>query len=302
MMVEVSRESHSSKEEVLRLQPFRRFLQVGERVYPDLRGIVAHFDRTVPEYMWYPPNTMRKSHYVDELLKVVHGAGDTAAVSLTRQLIAEHLLYAAERKDRSRCSDLVRLLEEGRDTSVISLNFDCLLEEGGLDCHYGFTDFAYGGSLTGQVPLLKLHGSLNWGICCGCGTMGIVGPRHPHPLFYRTAKCPVCSGVVEPYILVPHIPPATRLRAIWACAEEAIASARELVVVGYSLPNHDHAVCVLLTKLQPDAVITAVDVLAEGESERDAEARVRSPYAHLGLGERVRIMLGGLEGYIARAD
>lgn len=141
--------------------------------------------------------------------------------------------------------------------SVITTNFDILTERGLRHVprprirrpgfHYGFgpEDLAGGGYPTythiqkiraaGKVPLLKLHGSISWSVRDGA----LVKYHDCRPAIRGDAA--IVAPIVEKS--VPDY-----LRPVWTTARNYLANAGAWIVVGYSLPNYDHAVHSLLAE------------------------------------------------------
>lgn len=91
--------------------------------------------------------------------------------------------------------------------------------------------------LTGAVPLCKVHGSLNWNRLPGSQEIELYQDLR---LGYRLDANP---AIIAP---VPETAPAAWLLPQWAEAERILRRADEWVVVGYSLPEYDVAVRLLL--------------------------------------------------------
>jgi len=96
-----------------------------------------------------------------------------------------------------------------------------------------------------HVPVLKLHGSLTWGQCRGCGkivpsTSWTIhnGTFTPPPWFQHK-----CGGMVEiPYIVPPTIYKTQYyavLSSVWAQAAKVLSEAESVCIIGYSLPAID---------------------------------------------------------------
>jgi hypothetical protein len=86
--------------------------------------------------------------------------------------------------------------------------------------------------LTGAIPLAKLHGSLNWAIE---GSKSIA--------IYQDTRAAFRNGGTA--AIVPPIPEKqvpSFLTPIWDAADELLAATDIWVVVGYSLPEYDHAI------------------------------------------------------------
>jgi hypothetical protein len=93
--------------------------------------------------------------------------------------------------------------------------------------------FYSGPNLTGRIPLLKLHGSLNWSID-GTKWVDTRNSRKPQT---RALILPP-GGSEKPSLLRP----------VWSGASEVLLSSEVAVVCGYSFPDYDEDVRNLLRK------------------------------------------------------
>ncbi len=114
---------------------------------------------------------------------------------------------------------------------------------------------------SGQVLLLKLHGSFNMRACQDCGQIYFayfyICAPDPNWAPVRYRQCEKCGGEVVDSIVPPkRTKSLVALRQIWAAAEEAIQSANELFVVGYSLPAYDVEAVELFKTTSPNCVST----------------------------------------------
>lgn len=153
--------------------------------------------------------------------------------------------------------DLVR---DSRSLSVVSFNYDTLVEDcldrAGLLYSYGsrkvlrYVDEGRERRLDKYDPdveVLKLHGSVNWGVCRGCKEApvhsdlinvlgGVYGLR-------RNASCRFCNKrYLESSIVPPVETKGTGLQPFeefWKRAHRAARRSREVIVIGYSLPPAD---------------------------------------------------------------
>jgi NAD-dependent SIR2 family protein deacetylase len=151
------------------------------------------------------------------------------------------------------------LAHYGKKISVITLNYDCVLE---YACYSMGVPFTYDRGRGEGVEILKLHGSINW-LSCRQPSCLEHGKVHVAELRYESITHEPDTGTVEPLIpdcpscstqLRPHIVPPTwakpldddTLRQAWARAFNQLAAAEALVVIGYSLPDADPKVRELL--------------------------------------------------------
>lgn len=145
--------------------------------------------------------------------------------------------------------------------AAITTNYDILIERGlrhrrmkrvfGPGCYYGGIPkpqllrgtqlpWAYQGNhieLEGEVPVYKLHGSLNW----SRGRDGLELFQDLRPAFRRRGDAAIIPPVPEKEI------PAW-LQPVWNSAEEDLAGAADWIVCGYSLPSYDVAITDLLRR------------------------------------------------------
>ena len=91
-------------------------------------------------------------------------------------------------------------------------------------------------SLTGRIPLAKLHGSLNW---AASATGSITLYQDTRAAFRQGGTAAIVPPIPE------KVPPAW-LSPIWMAASKLLAGTEIWIVVGYSLPEYDHAIRELL--------------------------------------------------------
>lgn len=168
---------------------------------------------------------------------------------------------------------LVRqLLDDGGSVSVLTFNYDLAVDfafyKENIDVDYSLTDDVRPVSLEPShrgVFLLKLHGSMNWVPCVNsdkCPSIVAYGMKdlRPDRMFWdrplesgaterlRISRalnhCPRCradAGQPRPVI----VPPTWNknhngVAPVWRRAAQRLRYARNIVIVGYSLPSTDH--------------------------------------------------------------
>lgn len=160
------------------------------------------------------------------------------------------VMAQAIREDCSYHNVLAEKLEP--KDAVISLNYDCLMDEGlrgcaarrwnpregyGLDVIEGADRWrVWGSGRTAHTPirLLKLHGSLNWDV--RDDGVALIGDPY--------ARVSAAGAVVPPLGRKP-VAEAPFLE-VWKEARIRVKSARRLIVIGFSLPPADYLVRSLL--------------------------------------------------------
>jgi hypothetical protein len=155
-------------------------------------------------------------------------------------------------------------LDDPQNAALITFNYDL-----GLECalYWRNRDIDYGLSapIAGAVPLLKLHGSLNWVRCAKCETLRVISmrqifeaqlaprsaSREPRILRHLRIKplldrlTPHCADA--PVLGIPALVPPSwnktqyhgAFRRIWARAAKELSEAEQIVIIGYSCPEAD---------------------------------------------------------------
>ncbi len=169
-------------------------------------------------------------------------------------------------------STYIELLKK---TTFITFNYDvCLdlslyikLKKNGWKMDYGLNEAIEHSS----VKLLKLHGSINWVVCRDCGRvfpldwatylndkknvppnekkvrLNFMDLYHLDKYqFFRESECKrKCTGMVDNFI--PAVVPPSwnktdlspEIKNVWRHAADAMASADQFYIIGYSLPETD---------------------------------------------------------------
>lgn len=182
------------------------------------------------------------------------------------------------------------IVERNSESIVISTNWDILLETHiNTELHtidYGTSYYnlstrerirrrleAWDGR---NVKILKLHGSLNWLKCPSCQRLYVsvdekaIDRGMIYPI--TCAKCQVQYHLpntrdygitLEPQIILPTFLKDlsnNHFKTIWSSAFEELTKAKELIFIGYSLPNADFEIRQLLARAVPDnCIITIIE-------------------------------------------
>jgi len=163
------------------------------------------------------------------------------------------------------------LAEESRSLTVVSFNYDTLVEDcfdhAGLLYSYGnrkvlrFVDKRNERALDRDGPdaeILKLHGSINWGICRDC-TEAPVGADMINAFggVYGLGRNKSCQFCGKQFLQSSIVPPVETkgaglqsFEAFWQRAHRATERAREVLIVGYSLPPADTQAVALIRGIE----------------------------------------------------
>ena len=156
----------------------------------------------------------------------------------------------------ARCRDA----RPAQTASVLTFNYDVSVDQA-FQFHGVPIDYALPSThSTHEVPLLKLHGSLNWARCTVCHAVVpwalreyLQRYRWGFPLDVQTVTMPIgthlrewqhCQQPVEPEpVLVPPTWSKTQyhetLASVWSRAAEELEGAESIFVLGFSLPPTD---------------------------------------------------------------
>lgn len=139
----------------------------------------------------------------------------------------------------------------GSRVTVISLNYDCIIE---YCCYCMGLPFTYHRSAGDGLEILKLHGSSNW-VSCGnteCDQNGVykvseiahnsaTGSDDNGFISVVDTQCHECGERLSPLIVPPTWAKSfdSSLKSYWTRAVEAISEAEAFVSIGMSLPESD---------------------------------------------------------------
>jgi len=164
--------------------------------------------------------------------------------------------------------------------------------------------------------LLKLHGSLNWRVPLGYAKPSpLEVVRHheewstAHPDEYRVPAQFVESVLEQEPVIIPPVLSKSSLmeqpilRFLWSRAYEALAEAKHVVFIGYSMPTTDISTGYLfregLRHVSPEKDITVVDYAGTAKDVNDKQPLVHAAYKKVfpKIGES-QIVLSGAKSWI----
>jgi hypothetical protein len=150
-------------------------------------------------------------------------------------------------------------LSDGR-VSVLTFNYDLGLDHG-LYWKRATVDYCLGEPERGAIPVMKLHGSINWARCPRCNSVvpwtlphyfanrswGLYEPgsRLVLNLASQLGEFTHCDGPVssDPVIVPPTWSKTEHYRElarVWQQAAKHLSEAENIFCIGYSLPDSDH--------------------------------------------------------------
>jgi hypothetical protein len=238
-----------------------------ESVYYPLRGVYPNIEDILSliDYVIQKKEALSKDYLLEDVITVrndlIYLIGDVIKGSIEKT--------SQTKKELSRVfiEKISDLLKNGANISIISTNYDVIIDNALLEikqsCNYGIrlryniywdtnrtktnsrpkkskncSFSGFGGEINkGDVPLLKIHGSLNWFYCPKCDELDITsGIKGATALVGDRSKflCvnPYCTSNYEPLIVTPtmlKVYENTFLQKLWILSENAISKANHLV-------------------------------------------------------------------------
>lgn len=205
--------------------------------------------------------------------------------------------FYGDKKKVSEYSILLKKFVEnlGENDAIISFNYDVLIDKILTDnkkCpDYGIDLDGYQkpNKFDKLIPLLKLHGSLNWRICPKCKKPRWIGYKHllemagddeisnkVHELFFKfLTACPMHKRLTIEETF--FIPPSWNKndyfynKDLWKSASEKLKNADKIIFIGYSLPQTDIYFKYLLSSFARNASVEVVDPNIENVAGRYLE-------------------------------
>jgi hypothetical protein len=218
-------------------------------------------------------------------------------------LIAQTLNEALRGRATHHPKLLKSVSEQGwlEHTTFISLNYDILIDNAILNMHREYDwDLDYrlqflkvqmpeADALTENrwhepregrsIPLLKLHGSLNWLYCPTCRGLTLT-PKQKGICHLQTnpelCRCAECHTLAVPIVIPPtyfKVLSNLYLRQIWHEAEKELLAAERIIFCGYSFPDADVHVRYLLKRaeINRDGDGPVVFIVNEHEEKPDQQ-------------------------------
>lgn len=248
--------------------------------------------------------------------------------SITAENIASFIGLTIENK-RKKLTTLSykKLIKDGYAEAIITTNWDFLLErseielqgklfdkdasinyDGIIEPYYGVTENAgY------SPPILKLHGSLNWGYCEVCGLIYYFNRPIFKILYSDDIPCKEHRHVkLTPFIVPPTLSklkltteksPYFQLASVWRKAYDYLKSCEKLFFIGYSFPDTDVQMKYFISSaLRNNTNLKDVIVVTKQEEDdnkmRDFKERYRSVLSKIPI--TPNFDCDGFEGFCER--
>lgn len=154
--------------------------------------------------------------------------------------------------------EFVEMALSRRSAAVITFNYDLAIDYAIQGCLMSLNYFLDADvARATSVPLIKLHGSLNWGACSSCQKLHAAKLKSPTDVepevkqysyridakqFFEIECCGQKGGVAGVTIVPPTWSKGEyhqKIGAVWRAAARHLSEARNIVVIGYSLPKSD---------------------------------------------------------------
>lgn len=187
-------------EDNVRFSNFGEFILLAASIHPELAWLPKEWKNRGWKVLDLYGKLLKK-HYVDEMLKFLQKQGNKEGAKLVKQLIFEHIAEASfdsPNKLYSRFRKEILKTKSPQTVSIISLNFDFMLNNKDFDYEVYFDyliDFEWIDpdrkefyKRSNSIPLIKLNGSLDWGICENCGRLHLYYPFMDRT-FYEGKAC-----------------------------------------------------------------------------------------------------------------
>lgn len=233
-------------------------------------------------------------------------------IELIRQLVFEHIAETGLDGNNLLYQKFVRCLTG--NTTIISMNFDCLLRRASRRASIGdnvyfdhfveFDDFDNKGKLDNKqkISLIKLNGSLDWAVCSKCEKKTLLFPHITKERFDKVYRCKIneCQGRLRPLIFLPHEEKDEIINVLWEKAREELKQATKITVIGYSFPPYDKDIINLFeTSISCNVTLDIFDFEENVSKRKSKEEEIRKCVKNIFPDKKnVKISLDGFQGYM----
>jgi hypothetical protein len=320
--------SNEIEERNREIEIFKKWGSLVANKYPefkyDFERITKEAEYSISNAMLNPTYSVEKAHYIDEFLEQAFKNKDIESINMTKNIIYSHLVESCKHEENSLYKLFITNILKNKSidgVAIISFNFDPLLHEyytnhnpDGYICIDYMINFDNIINRRGYLykngngfMLLKLNGSIDWGICQICKRISLYSV-YLHKEFYENQICKNnnCGGEIEPYFFVPHEKKENsdiRIIVLWELAKKKLMGAEKITIIGYSFPEYDTEVLDLLRMgLKDNNQLKSIDIVdfAEEKERISITEKMRKKYKNILNNDKVEIniMLNGFEGYL----
>ena len=244
---------------------FINFLRKMQDRYPALSGIAQKLDKAMEAGEFFVLD-IEKSYYIDEIMEdLVRDAKYADEIHLIRRVAVQHITQSSCGHNNDYYKRFVKSLKNKtrEEVAIISFNFDCLLRDDLGDCIYFdyLIEFKEIDSrrcfykLGQGIPLLKLHGSLDWRLDVHTDDITLL-PAEWHESY---------GG--DPCIFLPHEQAHKKIGQLWEAAAGFVRNAEKITFTGYSLPLYDQDAIRLFQSNVPRGI--RIEVIDSSEATID---------------------------------
>jgi NAD-dependent SIR2 family protein deacetylase len=190
-----------------------------------------------------------------------------------------------------------------RRSTIITFNYDLILDDClrriSIEPAYFLEPDAQMEESEQRIPLLKLHGSINWGICACCRNLKVVAS----PADFRGDHCPKCRQVYQPLLIPPSWDKSGHrdvVQHVWKRAIRDLKEASRICIIGYSMPRTDAFFQYLLTlALADNHQLHKLVVVDLGNA---VERKYIKLLDHVFQQRRFKYCTGGLKGFLSKSN
>lgn len=145
--------------------------------------------------------------------------------------------------------------------------------------------------------MLKLNGSLDWGICRKCQIL----KRYFEEVEYNGyGICSKCGSNYDPFIVIPHNHDTDITKILRAEAQDILANAKSIIIIGYSFPDYDKDIIQLFSEsIQQNSGVNlnVVDYCNNNSEKNIAYHKIKNRYKIM-FKKEPYISLDGFESFL----
>jgi NAD-dependent SIR2 family protein deacetylase len=152
---------------------------------------------------------------------------------------------------------IVDFIQSFSNTKIVTTNYDVCLDQALDKSKISYSYIIGSKKNPDSVPLIKMHGSINWFYCQACQHILIPTVENMHTAIKNdvpysvTGMCPICTAPTKQFIVPPTTykfliyPPIVQ---VWNAGREIFEKAKIYIIVGYSFSLADDYIQKMLLK------------------------------------------------------